>query len=102
MIRPMRGQCVVRELPWQRPVVIWTPDPEKRSVTWYRGRVLALGAPALLEPNTPGSPEVPWDIKVGDVVVYGFVHNKDAHTRAWSDGEAATWIPQGYTLTIRQ
>ena len=94
-IRPLRGQCVVRELVASEGP-LWMPDvrTKDRGVKTHRGVVLGLGPPAFLDPSVPGSPEVPWDCAVGDVVQYHYVHNHEAHTRPWEDGKDATWIPQ--------
>jgi hypothetical protein len=43
------------------------PDPKKQQV--HRGMVLDLGEPGTLDGH-PESPVVPWDVKVGDVVVF--------------------------------
>jgi hypothetical protein len=50
-----------------------------------------MGPPALAH----GKHEVPYGFKVGDVVQYHFVHNKEGATHIWpEDGEPATCIPQ--------
>jgi co-chaperonin GroES (HSP10) len=98
MIRPMRGQVVVREI--KEKASIWTPDPNPRQVRTHRGVVLALG-PRATTPKTydgdswGGGSDVPYGFDVGDVVQYHFHnHNQAAYTMAWEDGEPATWMPQ--------
>jgi hypothetical protein len=93
-IRLMRGQVVVRELV-KRASVIWSPDddPKSRTVKTHRGIVLQKGPPAFLC-DVEGAPEVPHDFEVGDIVQFHVAHNLDAHTREWSDGQKALWLPQ--------
>ena len=95
-VRLMRGQCVVREIVSEQSASLWTPDvrTKDRDVKTHRGVVLGLGPPAFLDAGAARSPVVPWDCAVGDVVQYHYVHNHEAHTRPWADGEPATWIPQ--------
>jgi co-chaperonin GroES (HSP10) len=89
-IRLMRGQVVVRETTPKPSDTIWTPDPTARQVKTHRGIVLGVGPPAL-EFNAV---EVPHGFNVGDEVIYHFQHHQDAHTRPWTDGRDATWLPQ--------
>jgi hypothetical protein len=95
-IRLFRGQCVVREIVDGQSSTLWTPDvrTKDRDVKTHRGVVLGLGPPAFLDAGAASSPVVPWDCSVGDVVQYHYVHNHEAHTRPWTDGELATWVPQ--------
>lgn len=90
MIRPLRGQVVVREVPPRPSAVLWTPPPGPRSVTTHTGRVLALGPPA----RTAGGVEVPYEYQVGDLVQYHFEALEKLLTNPWEDGEPATWVPQ--------
>lgn len=87
-ITPMRGQVVLREIHEEHRV--WRPT-NPRDVKIHRGRVIALGAPM----RTTSGAEVPYEFKVGDVVLFSFVSNeKKVATNTWSDGEPALWIPQ--------
>lgn len=94
-IRLMRGQVVVRELDAPPSAVLWTPERGPRQVTTHRGVVIGLGPPARLTEH-PSSPEVPHGFGVGDVVQYHFgaMGTQVARTRAWVDGEPATWLTQ--------
>jgi hypothetical protein len=94
-IRLMRGQVVVRELDVSPSGVLWTPEAGPRQVKTHRGVVLGMGPPARLTEH-PSSPEVPHGFEVGDVVQYHFaaVGTQAARTRAWTDGEPATWLCQ--------
>lgn len=89
MIRPMRGQVVVREEPPAPSATLWTPDPTPRQVRTHTGRVLALGPPA----RTAGGVEVPHEYKVGDLVEFFFTHLEVMATNEW-EGQKATWVPQ--------
>lgn len=89
MIRPLRGQVVIREIK-EASGMLWTPEPDPRSVKTHRGVVLAMGAPA----RTSKGVEVPHGFQVGDVVQYHWVHRERDYTRPWTDGEPACWIPQ--------
>lgn len=99
-IRPMRGQVVVREMtpdtdPEGKSITLWCSDPRSRDVKTHRGVVLALGPPARVTEH-PDSAEVPYGFGVGDVVQYHFaaVGTQASRTRAWTDGEPATWLCQ--------
>jgi hypothetical protein len=94
-IRLMRGRVVVREETPAPSAVLWTPEQGPRQVKTHRGVVLGLGPPARLTEH-PESPEVPHGFEVGDVVQYHFgaVGTQAARTRAWVDGEPATWLTQ--------
>lgn len=99
VIHPMRGQCVVREIdPPRGLVTLIELDPEGRRV--HRGIVLAHGAPAFLSYDSLTSPEVPWDLKVGDEVVYVWIHNEREFTKRWHDGGPASWIPQAAIMAV--
>ncbi len=89
MIRPMRGQVVIREIPPQPSAQLWTPDPNPRQVTTHTGRVLALGPPA----RTAGGAEVPYGFGVGDLVLYRFTFLEKLSTNTWED-QPAHWVPQ--------
>lgn len=83
VIRPMRGQVVIRETLPSHPLYI--PTPRARDVKTHTGRVLAMGPPAV-EGVDPG-------FNVGDLVQYHFTIHQEAHTVLWEDGAPATWIP---------
>lgn len=89
MIRPMRGQVVIQEIPPQPSAHLWTPTPKPREVTTHTGRVLALGPPAL----TPGGVEVEHGYSVGDLVLYRFTFLEKVSANTW-EGTPAHWIPQ--------
>jgi hypothetical protein len=93
-LRLMRGQVVVRELDAATDA-LWTPEPSARQVKTHRGVVLGMGPPARLTEH-PDSPEVPHGFGVGAVVQYHFgaMGTQAARTRAWLDGEPATWLTQ--------
>jgi hypothetical protein len=90
----MRGQVVLREIKPEVSSTLWTPEPGQRQVTTHTGRVLAMGPPARLHLKSADAPEVPHGFEVGAVVQFHFVHNMEAHTRMWVDGDPAVWIPQ--------
>jgi hypothetical protein len=94
-VRLMRGQVVVRELDASPSSALWTPDPRARArdVKTHRGLVLALGPPARVTEH-PSSAEVPYGFEVGAIVQYHFgaVGTQASRTRAWTDGEPATWL----------
>ena len=97
MIRPMRGQVVVREL--HEAHFLWTPDPNPRQVKTHRGQVIAMGAPALTPKSFDGERwvggvEIPHGFREGDIVQFHWSHNAEAFTMAWQDGEPASWLPQ--------
>ena len=66
--RPMRGRAFV-EVIQQKSRIILGLDVDPRDEISHRGRVLALGPPARLT-DDPASPEVPWDVEVGDEIVF--------------------------------
>lgn len=66
--RPMRGQAYVL-IDRIKSSLILMPDEDPREEKVHRGRVLALGPPAFLD-SSGGSPEVPWDVSVGDEVCF--------------------------------
>ena len=97
MIRPMRGQVVVRECHVAQ--FLWTPDANPRQVKTHQGVVLAMGAPARTPMSVDGERwiggvEIPHGFEVGDVVQYHFEHHQEAWTMAWEDGSPATWLAQ--------
>jgi hypothetical protein len=94
-IRLMRGQVVIREHTPAPSSTLWTPELGPRHVRTHRGVVLGLGPPARLT-ESPSSPEVPHGFEVGDLVQYHFgaVGTQEARTRAWTDGQPATWLTQ--------
>jgi co-chaperonin GroES (HSP10) len=73
-IRPLRGRVFVEVLDQVQPGLIIRPAMHSFAThndharTWHRGRVLALGLPAYV--TTPGTPEVPWGVGVGDEVFF--------------------------------
>lgn len=87
MIRPMRGQVILREERTEG--LLWTPTPGPRAESTHTGRVLALGPPA----RTEGGAEVPHEYQVGDLVEYFWTHLEEKHTHEW-EGQKAVWIPQ--------
>ncbi len=89
MIRPMRGQVVIEEIPQAPSATLWTPTPGARQVKTHTGRVLALGPPA----RTPTGAEVPHGFEVGDVVLYRFTFLEKLAENSWQ-GRKAHWIPQ--------
>ena len=102
-VRLLRGQVVVREIGANERSVILQPDPDQNDVQIHRGRVIAMGAPALncktddrgrCTSITCRHVEVPHGFKTGDEVIYVFVHHREAWTRNWTDGKLATWVPQ--------
>lgn len=66
--RPMRGQAYI-EMVAEKSSLIVMPDANPHDEKSNRGKVLALGPPARLTDH-PDSPMVPWDIAVGDEVVF--------------------------------
>jgi hypothetical protein len=65
---PMRGQAYVRML--EPPVgLVRLTGINPRDQKNHLGEIVALGAPSRLSAH-PDSPEVPWDVKVGDKVVF--------------------------------
>jgi co-chaperonin GroES (HSP10) len=85
MIRPLRGQVVIRE--HTPPSLLWTPPTPR---TTHTGRVLAVGPPA----RTPSGAEVPHGFQPGDLVQYHITHLEKMSLNRWDDGEPAHWIPQ--------
>jgi co-chaperonin GroES (HSP10) len=90
VIRPMRGQVVVRLSEPPASAALWTPEARPRDVRTHRGVVLAMGPPA----RTAGGVEVEPGFAPGDVVQFHFEHHQETATNMWTDGEPATWIPQ--------
>jgi co-chaperonin GroES (HSP10) len=88
-IRPLRGQVVVREIPHEASAILWTPT-NPRAVLVHRGRVLAMGPPA----QTARGVDVPHGFSVGDEVLYSHQIHERSFARPWTDGEAASWVPQ--------
>lgn len=72
-VRWLRGRALVeRLLPRRSGVVLFADsydEHEERTRSDHRGRVLALGPPALVA-SRAGAVEVPWDCEVGDTVLY--------------------------------
>lgn len=66
--RPMRGQAYIRMEPETSPVLHLLPTKPDDQKS-HRGTVLDLGEPARIG-EYEGAPECPWDIHVGDVVVF--------------------------------
>lgn len=100
VIRPMRGQVVIREdmsVHTYRGTIL-VPEVSNvdnrnavaRTRKWHIGEVLATGAPM----RTNAGAEVPMTFGVGDRVIFHWVHNEKGHTLDWSDGLPACWIPQ--------
>lgn len=89
MIRPMRGQVVIKELPPTASAALWTPTPSARQTTTHTGRVLALGPPA----RTAGGVEVPYGFAVGDLVQFHYEFLEKMARNMW-EGEEAVWVPQ--------
>jgi co-chaperonin GroES (HSP10) len=90
VIRPLRGQVVVREETPQASPSLWTPTPTARQVHTHTGRVLALGPPA----RTAGGAEVPHAYRVGDLIQFHYEHLEELLTNEWEDGRPAVWVPQ--------
>lgn len=100
-IRLLRGIVVVRE-DYKSDTAHYThiivPDVSTehdrkavaRARKWHRGKVLAMGAPAM----TSKGAEVPHGFAVGDEVLFHWVNYEEGFTRPWEDGELACWIPQ--------
>lgn len=89
-VRPMRGQCVVREIVGRASSSIWTPDPANpRDVLTHRGTVLAMGAPSQVNGH-----DVPWLFDVGDTVLFHHEKWEKGATRPWTDGVDAIWLGQ--------
>lgn len=100
-VRLLRGQVVIREdlsadTAHYKHIVVpgvdTTNDPNAvaKARKWHRGRVLAMGAPAM----TSKGVEVPRGFEVGDMVIFHFVHREKSWTREWTDGQLAVWVPQ--------
>ena len=68
---PLRGRALVELLIPERSGLVWLVNKDPQDQATHRGRVLALGPPARLTEH-PSSPEMPWDCKVGDEVVFTF------------------------------
>jgi co-chaperonin GroES (HSP10) len=64
------------------------PSRDARDRETHRGVVLALGPPAQVNGH-----DVPHGFNVGDEVVFHWEHNEIGHTRPWTDGKDACWIP---------
>ena len=91
MIRPLRGQVVVRENEATRTGLLWHPAPGQRQVKTHRGVVLAMGPPA----RDKWGNEIAPGFKVGDEVSFHWEMNEEAHTREWpDDGKPACWVRQ--------
>jgi co-chaperonin GroES (HSP10) len=98
-IKVLRGRVVIREellaayAAFPHLVIPeYTVDNEQaveRARKSHVGTVLAVGDPPLL----PSGAEMPLGFKVGDRVVFHWEHYEKNHTREWSDGKPAAWIP---------
>ena len=64
--RPMRGQAYVEFVEEKRSIIVQRDEAADKV---HRGRVMALGPPARLG-DREDAPEVPWDLRVGDVVAF--------------------------------
>lgn len=100
MIRVLKGRVVVREdlrADYDTFKHIVVPDVTTandrdavaRARTWHRGTVLAMGSPA-----TRHGHDVPHGFKVGDRVLFHWIHNEKSWTFPWTDGDTAAVIPQ--------
>ncbi len=100
-LRLLRGQLVVREqlnadTAHYRHIVVPDVSTEHdakavaRARKWHRGTVLQIGAPALTKDGAEVEPEY----KVGDTVIFHWIHHEESWTRPWTDGELACWLPQ--------
>lgn len=66
--RPMRGQAYIRPIQEKSSLIIEL-DRDPREVLSHRGMVIRLGPP-MRTTEHEDSPEIPWDVKEGDEVVY--------------------------------
>jgi co-chaperonin GroES (HSP10) len=108
MIRPLRGRVAIRPIVPMRTGLIWHPDQrpdteraEDKSLgilaqSSHRGRVLAMGAPALR-----WGQELPHGFAVGDEVIYVFASGGIEKTRAGYFGEEpCVWVTQEEVLAV--
>lgn len=100
-MKVLRGRVIIREdygadYEQYSHIIVPTPstkddkDAVARARTWHRGKVLALGAPALTKKGV----EVPHGFEVGDTVLFHWEHYEKGFTRPWTDGELACWVSQ--------
>ena len=107
-VKPLRGRVVIRpDSPTHiGPIVLpdmvrdWKREADrslgKKAMSSHRGRVLALGPPAL----NPAGQEVPHGFGVGDTVIYVWNHNEAEFTKPWTDGEECCWIAQEEVIGV--
>lgn len=98
--RPMRGQAYVRIIP-ERSSLIIHADAKPQDCKSYRGRVLALGKPARLTDH-PDAPEVPWDVQVGDEVLFSLFVWMDRMRVLSTDEGKVVVVAQGEVLACRE
>jgi co-chaperonin GroES (HSP10) len=106
---PLRGRVALREIVPLRTGLIWHPDQrpdteraEDKSLgllaqSSHRGRVLAMGPPALRHGH-----EVPHGFAVGDEVlfVYGLGLVEEGRRLVWEDGEECVWVTQEEVIAV--
>jgi hypothetical protein len=101
--RPTRGWVVVREEKRRSSIIVdpgFGEDVARQTKT-HRGRVLAIGPPALLHGfetvdgvKAPRDWEVPHLFEVGDIVQFHFEGTEKGRTTVWSDGESCLCMAQ--------
>ena len=112
VLRPLRGRIAIRPLVPMRTGLIWHPDQRPdtergedksrgiRARSSHRGRVLAVGPPALRY----GKVEVARGFEVGDEVVYVFASGGIEKTRTleWEDGQPCVWVTQEEVIAVAE
>lgn len=107
-VRPLRGRVAISPIVPQRTGHIWHPDSrpdteraEDKSLgilaqSSHRGRVLAVGAPALRYGH-----ELPHGFAVGDEVIFVFGSGGIEDTRKGYFGDVpCTWVTQEEVLAV--
>ena len=107
-VKPLRGRVVIRpDVPTHIGHIVlpdmandWRREAQhslgKKAMSSHRGRVLAMGPPAI----NPAGQEVPHGFKVGDAVVYVWAHNEQEFTKPWTDGHDCCWVSQEEVIGV--